>query len=114
MPAPLLDKNTIYWLEDPAGVHLPLIAGEAEYRAQSSELCFYDTERPHALPAKFIRGDVKTGLQFDSPDRKIVVRKLDRASFEKVFRPLVSGAPAFKTDADVQNFYRTLIRNIGA
>lgn len=111
---PTLDKNTVYFIEDPAGVHLPTIAGGVEYRPDSLELCFFDTQRPHALPAKFIRGDGKTGFFFDGPDRKMVVRRLDRASFEKIFRPMISDAPRFKSDAEVQAFYRDLIRGAGA
>ncbi|MEW5854343.1 MAG: hypothetical protein AB2A00_36550 [Myxococcota bacterium] len=110
--APTLDRNTVYWIEDPAGVHLPLIAGDVEYRADARELCFYDTQRPHALPARFVSGDERRGLTFEGPERKMVLRRLDRASFDRVFRPAIPDAPRFTSDDELQAFYRDLIRQM--
>ena len=109
--APALDRNTVYWIEDPAKVAPPQIVGDVEYRADAKQLCFYDTQRPHALAAKFTGGDVVAGYRFETPGgAKMVVRKLDRATFERVLRPFTSGAPAFKTDAELQAFYLGVIR----
>jgi hypothetical protein len=112
MAAPNIDKNLVYWLEDLSRRQLPQIVGDVEFRAAESQLCFYDTNRPHMLVARPTGGDVVTGWKFDGAQgERFVLRKLDRAAFEKVFRAVTHGAPAFKTDAELQSFYLGVIRS---
>ncbi|MBI5498514.1 MAG: hypothetical protein HY904_26165 [Deltaproteobacteria bacterium] len=109
--APVLDRNTVYWLEDTSRKLPPQIVGDVEYRAATRELCFYDTNRPHVLPARHVGGDAG-GWRFEgAAGEKLVLRRLDRVTFEKTFRAVTSGAPAFKTDAELQKFYLGVIRS---
>ncbi|MGA9522042.1 MAG: hypothetical protein WBV82_11285 [Myxococcaceae bacterium] len=108
---PGLDKDAVYWIEDPEGRFIPEIAGDVEYREATRELCYYDTQRPHVMQAEFKGGDPARGLSFEGPMRKAIVRKLDVATFERVFRGLTHGAPKFSHDAELQDFYRDLIRS---
>jgi hypothetical protein len=110
--APKLDKNTVYWIEDPDKKSPPQVVADVEYRAGPRQLCFYDTQRPHSLEAAFTGGDAVTGYRFQAPGgARMVLRKLDRTAFEKVVRPFTSGAPPFKTDAELQKFYLGVIRS---
>lgn len=112
MAAPNLDKNLVYWLEDLSKRLLPQIVGDVEFRPTEKQLCFYDTNRPHMLEARHTGGDPVTGWKFDGVQgERLVLRKLDRAAFEKNFRAVTHGAPAFKTDAELQAFYLGVIRS---
>ncbi len=108
---PSLDKDAVYWIEDPEGGFIPEIAGDMEYREASRELCYYDTQRPHVMQAQFTGGDPAQGLKFEGPMRKAIVRRLDVTTFERVFRKLTHDAPKFSSDAQLQDFYRNLIRS---
>lgn len=109
---PRLNKDTVYWLEDPSKVFLPEIAGDVEFRAAVGQLCYYDTQRPHVIEGvSYLGGEPPAEFRFESKSgRKVVMRVLDRQSFEKVFRPLIPGAPKFASDQAVQEYYRGLIR----
>jgi hypothetical protein len=112
MAVPSLDKDRVYWLEDLSKRMPPQIVGDVEWRPATRQLCFYDTTRPHVLQATFSGGERVTGWKFEGSQREVLVlRTLDRTTFEKTFRAVVHGAPAFKTDAEVQAFYLGVIRS---
>jgi hypothetical protein len=109
--SPKLDPKALYWVEDPAKDGLPPeIAALAEYRTHNFTLCFHNSNRPHQLAAKFVSGSEASGLVFERPNGgRLIVRKLDVATFDRVFRPLIGGVPTFKNDAELTAFYARVV-----
>ena len=64
------------------------------------------------MGARFVSGTPATGLVFELKNAlRVTLLPLNRATFEKVFRPLTYNAPAFRSEAELTAFYVNLCRN---